>query len=34
MSPHLDWYAGLDSVLDELLNEEQVPTWLRHGDVR
>jgi DNA-directed RNA polymerase subunit RPC12/RpoP len=34
MSPHIDWYEGLDHVLDELLEEEKVPTWLRHGDVR
>lgn len=34
LSLHIDWYEGLDSVIDEILDAEQVPTWLRYGDVR
>ena len=32
--PLLHWYEDAQSALDELLAEEDVPEWLRYGDVR
>lgn len=35
LSPHLDWYEGLDRVVDAFLEEEaEVPFWLRYQDAR
>ena len=34
MSPHIDWYEGMDRLVDEFLEEDLVPIWLRYGDVR
>ena len=33
-SPHAHWYTGCHDVLDEILDDEAVPLWLRYGDVR
>ena len=33
-SPHLHWYEGYHGVMDALQADEDVPTWLRGGDVR
>lgn len=34
LSSHINWYEGLNSVIDEILDEEEVPLWLRYNDVR
>lgn len=33
-SPILHWYEDASAALDELLADEDVPEWLRYGDVR